>query len=229
MSVFSSPRVPRDRCIIFDLDGVLVDTAQIHQRTWEETAEVFEIKRPHGRFPDVRGIPRDRCLDLILDGYSLSRCLRSEVAAEKNRRYLAAVSEIGSGILVQNIERLLSELVELKIRLAVASASKNAYFLLRTAGISGFFECVSDGTFRGPFKPDPDQLVDIAAQLTVSARNCVVVEDAPAGIASAKAAGMGVIGIGPAAKCYPGLKYWFGTLAHVAAEALLDPASWDTE
>lgn len=182
--------------LIFDLDGVLVETVGAHERAWRVIAAHLGITVDKTLELSFRGQPRERCLDMLLDGATLGSGERTAILDWKNRMYLENVATLGREIRSAGALEVVARGRHEGFKLAVASASRNATTLLALADFTDKFDKVSDGAFSGPPKPAPDQLRSLATVLQVDPRRCVVLEDAPAGIHAAIEAGMHSILIG---------------------------------
>jgi beta-phosphoglucomutase len=185
------------RAFIFDLDGVLTDTAEYHYRGWKHLAD--EIGTPFTREDNeaLRGIPRRQSLMLILKGRQYPEEQIQEMMERKNRYYLEFIRETTPRDLLPGARQLLEEIRSAGLKSALGSASKNAREVIERLGIASLFDAVSDGYSVESQKPAPDLFLHAAAQLGLHPRDCVVVEDAAAGIEAARAGGFRSIGLGP--------------------------------
>ncbi|MFU8794838.1 MAG: beta-phosphoglucomutase [Dethiobacteria bacterium] len=186
--------------IIFDLDGVLTDTAEFHYQAWRRLAEEegFAFSREDNE--KLRGVSRRASLELVLKGRDISEDKKLELMERKNSYYREQIKTISEKDILPGAVALLNILKKKEIRLALASASKNARDVVGKLGIGDYFEVIADGNSVEKTKPAPDLFLFAADKLAVSSRCCVVIEDAEAGISAARAAGMSVVGIGPAAR-----------------------------
>ncbi|WP_242107780.1 beta-phosphoglucomutase [Luteimonas aquatica] len=194
----SGPVFPRPcRALIFDLDGVLTDTAHLHYRAWKRLAD--EIGVPFDERVNLRlkGVDRATSLEIILEratrGYGDAE--KHALAERKNGYYRDAIAGFGRDDLFPGVPALLHAAREAGLRTALASASRNAPALLQRLGIAGDFDAVADPAKARP-KPDPGLFLAAAAALGVAPGDCIGIEDAAAGIHAIKAAGMAAIGIG---------------------------------
>lgn len=183
---------------IFDLDGVLVDTARYHFLAWKRLAETLGIPFSEEDNERFKGVGRMECLDILLRKGKLSPGApeRERLAAEKNGYYVRYIEELDSHDLLEGTRPYLEMLASSGIKIALASASKNAGTILSRTGITELFDTIVDGTMIAKSKPDPEVFNLAAKRLGVEHRFCVVFEDAVAGIAAAHAAGMKAVGIG---------------------------------
>ncbi len=185
------------RAFIFDLDGVLTDTAEYHYLAWKRMAEEEGISFNRQDNEKLRGVSRRASLELVLKGRELPEERIQELMDRKNgyyREYIKTITEID---LLPGAEELLTALKVGGYKLALASASKNAPMVVERLGIEPYFDVIAHGGSVEKTKPAPDLFIYTAEKLGLEPLYCVVVEDAAAGIEAAKAAGMAAIGIGP--------------------------------
>lgn len=185
------------KAFIFDLDGVLTDTAEHHYRGWKRLAD--EVGLPFTREDNelLRGIPRRESLLLILKGRQFSEEQIQDMMARKNRYYLEFIREISGRDLLPGARELLEEIHAAGLKSALGSASRNAPEVIQRLGIAHLLDAVSHGGSVEKQKPAPDLFLHAAAQLGLEPGQCVVVEDAAAGIEAARAGGFRSIGLGP--------------------------------
>ncbi len=182
---------------IFDLDGVLTDTAEYHYRGWKRLADEFGIPFTRADNEALRGIPRRESLMLILKERQYPEEQILEMMKRKNRYYLDFIKEITPRDLLPGARELLEEIHAAGLKTALGSASKNAAEVIERLGIVDLLDAISDGNSVERQKPAPDLFLHAAAQLGLSPSECVVVEDAAAGIEAARAGGFRSIGLGP--------------------------------
>ncbi|HEY5971495.1 MAG TPA: beta-phosphoglucomutase [Pseudoxanthomonas sp.] len=208
------------RALIFDLDGVLTDTAHTHYRAWKRLADEISVPFDEHDNERLKGIDRQASLEIILERsdrtYSPSE--KYELAERKNRYYRTAIEAFGPHDLFEGATALLDEARERGFKLGLASASRNAATLLQRLGISERFDYVADASQIARGKPDPEIFLSVAAALGVPAQSCIGVEDAPAGIEAIRAAGMAAVGIGDATT----LRHADAVIPHIAAFVLTD-------
>ncbi len=183
---------------IFDLDGVIVDTAKYHFLAWKHLADELGIPFTEEDNERFKGVSRVRCLEILLEmgGMEVSRDQFDTWLREKNEDYLNYIDRMDASEILPDVPKILNYLKEREIPMALGSASKNAIPILRKVELMSYFKTVVDGNEVTKAKPDP-QVFNLAAErLGVAASQCVVVEDALAGIDAANAAGMYSIGIG---------------------------------
>ncbi len=188
------------RAFIFDLDGVLTDTAEYHYRGWKRLADELGIPFTREENEELRGIPRRESLMLILKGRQYPERQIAEMMERKNRYYLEFIKEITPRDLLPGARELLEEIHAAGLKSALGSASKNASEVIERLGIAGLLDAVSDGHSVERQKPAPDLFRHAARQLGLSPSECIVVEDAAAGIEAARAGGFRSIGLGPSGR-----------------------------
>lgn len=183
---------------IFDLDGVLVDTAVYHYKAWKQLANSLGFDFTHVQNEQLKGVSRMRSLDMILEwgGIQKSDAEREELAALKNSWYVAMISKMTVDEVLPGSAELLQQLKEKGVKIALGSASKNSGLILERTGLTHFFDAIVDGNAVSTSKPNPEVFVKAAELLDTPVADCVVFEDAIAGVEAALAAGMGVVGIG---------------------------------
>ncbi|MBD2690894.1 beta-phosphoglucomutase [Anabaena catenula] len=192
-----SPQVPNIRGIIFDLDGVLTDTADYHYQAWQKLADEEGIPFNRQANEALRGVSRRASLMLIIGDRRYSEVQIQEMMERKNDYYVKLIHNITSKDLLPGAVSLLDELRQAGIKIALGSASKNARVVIERLGIADKFDAVADGYSVQEPKPAPDLFLYAAKQLGIPPSQCVVFEDAAAGIQAAKAAGMLAVGLGP--------------------------------
>jgi beta-phosphoglucomutase len=197
---------------IFDLDGVLTDTSELHYSAWKRLADEERIPFTRKENETLRGIPRRESLLLILKDRKVSEGQIAEMMERKNRYYLESISNLTKHDLLPGARELLESLRVSGIKIGVGSASKNAKTVIEKLGIADLFDAVADGSSVNRQKPAPDLFLHSASLLGIPATQCAVFEDAAAGIKAARAGGMWAIGIGPRQRLkaahvvYPSLK-----------------------
>lgn len=208
------------KAFIFDLDGVLTDTAEYHYRAWKRLADELGIPFSREDNEALRGIPRKASLMLILKGRTFPEVQIQEMMERKNLYYLEFIREIGPGDLLHGARELLEEIRAVGLKSALGSASKNAPEVIKRLGIENLLDAVSDGQSVMRQKPAPDLFLHAAAQLKLSPAECVVVEDAAAGVEAARAGGFRCVGLGPHERVN-GADVIFPSLANVHLSGLL--------
>lgn len=185
---------------IFDLDGVIVDTAHYHFLAWRDLAQGLGIEFSEEDNEQLKGVSRIRSLEKILswgDKY-LSDNEFEELITSKNEDYLSYVNRMTVEEILPDVPRVLSFLRNSEQKMALGSASKNARTILKKVELIKEFDAIVDGTNVTTAKPNPEVFLKAANALRVEPENCVVFEDALAGIEAANRAGMLSIGIGDA-------------------------------
>ena len=182
---------------IFDLDGVLTDTAEYHYRGWKRLADELGVAFTREDNESLRGIPRRESLMLILKEHAYTEDEVQEMMARKNRYYLDFIREITPRDLLPGARELLEEIRAAGLKSGLGSASKNAAEVIERLGIAHLLDAIADGHTVEFQKPAPDLFLHAAAQLGLSPAECVVVEDAAAGIEAARRGGFRSIGLGP--------------------------------
>ncbi|SDQ12129.1 beta-phosphoglucomutase [Carnobacterium viridans] len=185
---------------IFDLDGVLTDTAEYHYQAWKRMANKLGIPLDREMNEQLKGISRMDSLERILaignqtEKYSVEE--KEQLANEKNEDYKKLILSVTPNDLLPGIADLLADLKKENIRLALASASKNGPVIMEKLGIADLFDTVVDPASLANGKPDPEIFIKGAEQLQLKTEECVGVEDAQAGIESINAAGIFSVGVG---------------------------------
>ncbi len=182
---------------IFDLDGVLTDTAEYHFRAWNQLAAEENLPFSRDDNEHLRGISRRESLMLIIKDRIYSEAKIQEMMERKNSYYLEFIREISPRDLLPGAKELLDELSSAGLKIALGSASKNASGVLERLGICSLFDAISDGYSVEHQKPAPDLFLHAARQLNLPPAQCMVVEDAAAGIQAARTGGFRSIGLGP--------------------------------
>ena len=187
--------------VIFDLDGVLLSTDDMHYEAWKSIAEEQGIRFDRVINNRLRGVSRMASLEIILE--KADRVYSSEekeaLAEKKNNRYRELLKKLTPETITPEVRRTLIDLKEKGIKLAIGSSSKNTKLILKLTDLEQYFDAVSDGTNITHSKPDPEVFLMAADFLGLPAEECAVVEDAAAGIEAAAAGGFMSIGIGDAA------------------------------
>lgn len=186
------------KAFIFDLDGVIVDTAKFHYLAWKELANDLGFDFSEKQNEMLKGVSRSKSLEILLEigKISLTQDHKEKLMFEKNQRYLSSVESLGTSEILPGIKDLILFLKSKNILVALGSASKNAIPLLKSLELFEFFDAIVDGNDVTHAKPDPEVFLLAAEKLRVSPENCVVVEDSQAGIQAANIAGMTSVGIG---------------------------------
>ncbi|MGJ1437981.1 beta-phosphoglucomutase [Sphingobacterium siyangense] len=186
------------KAVIFDLDGVLVDTAIYHFQAWHRLAEDLGYSFSIVDNEQLKGVSRIESLELILKwaGVEKSEAEKADLLVLKNQWYLELIEQLSPDHLLSGSLELLKKLQEKGIKIGLGSASKNAMGILEKTGIIPYFDALIDGNVVQLSKPNPEVFLKGAEVLEIAPAHCLVLEDAQAGIDAARAAGMQVIGIG---------------------------------
>ncbi|MGE5463218.1 MAG: beta-phosphoglucomutase [Syntrophothermus sp.] len=209
------------RGFIFDLDGVLTDTAEYHYRGWKRLADEEGIPFTREDNELLRGIPRRESLMLVLRGRVYPEEKIQEMMDRKNRYYLDFIREVTPQDILPGARELLEEIHQAGLKSALGSASKNAPDVIQRLGIADLLDAISDGNSVERQKPAPDLFLHAARQLGLQPDECVVVEDAAAGIEAARAGGFRTVGLGPQERVGKA-DIIFPSLAGVRLQTILD-------
>jgi beta-phosphoglucomutase len=192
--------MPTLRAFIFDLDGVITDTAEYHYRAWKKLADEENMPFTREDNDQLRGVDRRQSLLLLLKGRVLTEAQMQDWMTRKNDYYRGYLGDITPADLLPGVENFLHEARDTGIKLGLASASKNAKDVIQNLGIGALFHVIGDGYSVTKAKPAPDLFLFVADQLSATPSESVVFEDAEAGIEGALAAGMYAVGLGPASR-----------------------------
>lgn len=186
------------KACLFDLDGVIVDTAKYHFIAWREIARELGFEFTEHDNERLKGVSRIRSLEILLEvgGITLDETEKERLAEKKNNDYLQYILKMTPDELLPSAKEFLLDLRRKGIKTALGSASKNAPVILDRLQITKLFDAIIDGNKVTKAKPDPEIFLKGAEELSISPDNCVVFEDAEAGIEAALAAHMKCIGIG---------------------------------
>ena len=183
---------------IFDLDGVIVDTAKYHYLAWKKLANELGFEFTQEQNELFKGVSRKRCLEILLEIGNVTATQEQfdRWMVEKNEDYLAYIEKMDASEILPDVLRVLEFLKERNVPIALGSASKNAKPILEKVNLLPYFDSIVDGNSVTKAKPDPEVFLIAARNLGVSPSSCIVFEDAVAGIQAANAANMISIGIG---------------------------------
>lgn len=183
--------------VIFDLDGVLVDTAVFHYQAWKRLAKQFDFDFTEVENEQLKGVSRVDSLNLILKwaNKEVPTQEKEQLAALKNTWYLELVENMRNGDVLPGTIDVLTYLKAKNKKIALGSASKNAIRILEKTGILHYFDAIIDGNAVKNSKPDPEVFLKAAAEVGVAPAASVVLEDAQAGIEAARAANMQIIAV----------------------------------
>lgn len=192
------------KAVIFDLDGVLVFTDKFHYQAWKKMADgmgIYFDERINNR---LRGVSRMQSLEIILERYQgepLSEERKTELATEKNEEYRRLLNTMTPDDVSDEVRQTLRDIKARGYKIALGSSSKNAKFILEKVNLLDVFDAISDGNNITHSKPDPEVFVKAANYLNEKEENCLVVEDAEAGIMAGIGGGMKTAAIGEAIEC----------------------------
>lgn len=183
---------------IFDLDGVIVDTAKYHFLAWKRLANELGFDFSEIDNERLKGVSRTRSLEILLEigGVHNSEAENLLLAEKKNDWYVEYIKKMDESEILPGAKEYINKLKANGVKIALGSASKNAPLILKNLNILGLFDAIIDGNKVSKAKPDPEVFLLGAKELNLSPEECVVFEDAEAGIEAAKRGGMKVIGIG---------------------------------
>lgn len=190
--------IVRKKAFIFDLDGVIVDTAKYHYLAWKKLVAGMGISFSEEQNEQLKGVSRVKSLEKILawGNLSVSEDRFMELMARKNDDYLQYISNMTEEEILPGVVPILEFLKKEGQFIGLGSASKNARPILKKVGLSSYFDCIVDGTDITKAKPDPQVFLKGAENMGVPATDCIVFEDSQSGIQAANTAGMISIGIG---------------------------------
>ncbi len=184
--------------VMFDLDGVLVSTDEQHYLSWKRMADEEGIYFDREINRGCLGVSRMESLEVVLRnaGRRYTQRQKAELAERKNRYYLELVQRLGPEDVLSGAREILCGLKDRAVKVAVASGSKNARYILERVGLAEMPDAVVTGQEISNSKPDPEVFLAAAQRLGLPPARCLVVEDAPAGVEAARRAGMKVLGVG---------------------------------
>ena len=186
------------KAVIFDLDGVLVTTDDCHYLAWKKLADEENIYFDRAINERLRGISRMESLEIVLEKaekqYSDEE--KKEMAERKNSYYVSLVKEIDQSALIDGAIEFISYVKENSLKTAIGSSSKNTNLILSQTGIDSMFDAIADGNIIIKSKPDPEVFLKAAELLGIEPCDCLVCEDADAGVEAAISAGMDVLAVG---------------------------------
>ena len=190
----------RYKGIIFDLDGVICSTDEYHYRAWKTLADRLGIPFDRERNNRLRGVSRMESLEIVLEkgGRTYTGEEKSAFAEEKNTLYRQLLAQMTPADLADEVKETLETLRRSGLKLAIGSSSKNTPFILERIGLGSFFDAVADGNCITRSKPDPEVFLKAAEMLGLAPADCLVAEDARAGVEAAVAGGFDCAAIGDA-------------------------------
>ena len=186
------------KAFIFDLDGVIVDTAKYHFLAWQKLANQLGIEFTHEHNEGLKGVSRVHSLDIILElgNKQASQEDKNQWLVQKNEEYLSYLVDMDESEILPGVLKVLEYLKSKNQYIALGSASKNARPILEKTNIMHFFDAIVDGNDVSNAKPDPEVFLRAAQLVGVTNENAIVFEDSVAGIQAANIANMISIGIG---------------------------------
>lgn len=188
------------KACLFDLDGVLVDTAIYHFQAWKMLGENFNYQLSEEQNEQLKGVSRVESLNRILDwaSYTATEEQKKIWLKEKNDNYLQLIMHMNPSEILPGVVDFLGQIKADGYKIALGSASKNAEIILEKTNLTSWFDLIIDGNKVSKSKPNPEVFLKGAEGLGLLPSECIVFEDAQAGVEAAKAGGMKVIGIGEA-------------------------------
>lgn len=188
----------RHKGLLFDLDGVIVDTAKYHYLAWKEIAKELGIDFTEEDNERLKGVSRIRSFEIILEigGKTMSQEEIEEWCTKKNEVYLTYIRRLEEDEILPGVRKFLEDAKEKGYKISLGSASKNSSLILERLHLMELFDGIIDGTKTSKAKPDPEVFVLGAKELGFACEECIVFEDAVAGIEAAHSGGMQAIGIG---------------------------------
>ncbi|MEA2043614.1 MAG: beta-phosphoglucomutase [Bacteroidota bacterium] len=185
--------------LIFDLDGVIVDTAKYHYKAWKDLAAELGFEFTEKDNEQLKGVSRMTSLDILFKTGNISGVSEAEklkMAESKNKQYVSYVDKMEPGEILPGALKILSEAKNKGLKVALGSASKNAVRILKRVEIESYFDAIIDGTKVKKAKPDSEVFLKGAEAMGLKPEECIVFEDAQAGIEAAKAGNFHAVGIG---------------------------------
>jgi len=185
-------------CIIFDLDEVLTDTSKLHYKAWKKLADEINVYFDEVINQRLKGISRRESLEIILElsEYPFSEEEKEKLTETKNTYYREMIETLSPQDLYWGVEELLQDIKSRQIKAVLASASKNAPFIIKRLEIEKYFDYIVDANCIKKGKPDPEIFIMGAENVQANPENCIVIEDSIAGLIAVKRAGMIAVGIG---------------------------------
>ncbi|MDS0525154.1 beta-phosphoglucomutase [Clostridium sp. SHJSY1] len=186
------------KAVIFDLDGVIVSTDEYHYRAWKKMTDDEGIYFDRTINERLRGVSRMESLEIILEKAkkTYNNEEKNQMAEKKNYLYRELLNQLTPNDILPGVMKVLGDLKENNIKVAIGSSSKNTPFILEKIGLKNYFDGVADGNGIENSKPDPEVFLLAASKLGINSKECLVVEDADAGVEAAIAGGMKVLAVG---------------------------------
>jgi beta-phosphoglucomutase len=212
----------KKKAVIFDLDGVIVSTDEYHFQAWKQLADAEGIPFTREDNERLRGVSRMESLDIILEKATekYDDQQKLDMATRKNDIYRELLKNLTSDDILPGVDNVLTGLRERGVKMAIGSSSKNAQPILKAVGLLDAFEVIVDGTHITNSKPAPEVFVKAGEWCGMPADNCLVVEDAEAGVDAGLAAGMSVLAVGAAIR-HPEATLKAADLTDITLDAML--------
>lgn len=190
------------KAVIFDLDGVIVCTDECHYQGWKKMADDEGIYFDRGINERLRGVSRMESLNIVLERAEKAYSQEEKVtlATRKNEYYKEFIKKLTPADILEGVMEFCEDLKAKGVKIAIGSSSKNTPGILNYIGLSDYFDAVADGNSIKNSKPDPEVFLLAAEKLGIDPKDCLVVEDADAGVEAALAGGMDVLGVGSASQ-----------------------------
>ena len=210
------------QAVVFDLDGVIVSTDEFHFQAWKKLADEEGIPFTRHDNERLRGVSRMESLDIILEKSSKSYTEQEKIAlaTRKNDYYRVSLGQLSSKDILPGVMNVLAGLRQRQVKIGIGSSSKNAGPILKAIGLGSTFDVVVDGTHITKSKPDPEVFTKAGQQMGVQPQECLVVEDADAGVDAGLAAGMPVLAVG-SATTHPKATLKAKSLADITVDQML--------
>ncbi len=212
------------QAVIFDLDGVITDTAEYHYEAWKVLAEELNIPFSRAFNEELKGVSRTDSLEKILAHggreQDFTEAEKEALADKKNDYYLTLIQRINPADVLPGILAFIAEIKERGLKTGIASASKNAFTVIESLGLMGQFDIIVDSKTIKQGKPHPEIFMTAASLLNVDADACIGVEDAVAGVNAIKGAGMFAVAIGPK-ESFRHADLVYGSTAELSLEQIL--------
>ncbi len=209
---------------MFDLDGVITDTAEYHYEAWKVLAEELNIPFSRAFNEELKGVSRTDSLEKILAHGGRKQDFTEEekeaLADKKNEYYLTLIQRINPADVLPGILAFIAEIKDRGLKTGIASASKNAFTVIESLGLMGQFDIIVDSKTIKQGKPHPEIFMTAASLLNVDADACIGVEDAVAGVTAIKGAGMFAVAIGPK-ESFRHADLVYGSTAELSLEQIL--------
>lgn len=191
------------KAVIFDLDGVIVSTDEYHYQAWKSISDKENIYFDRSINNRLRGVSRAESLEIVLEkaNREYAQAEKEVLLEEKNNIYKGLLKNLSSSDILPGVNEVLDYLKSNNIKVAIGSSSKNTSLILQKIGLLNSFDVIVDGTMIKRSKPDPEVFIMAADKLNALPEECVVVEDAKAGVEAAIAGNMKVAAVGDAIKC----------------------------